>query len=232
MASHLMVLGIAILVDFILFRFISFTIGLLGLAFIIYYILKTLGLFFRSPSIYKGSFLDGIAFLKDYQGDFITNRAAFEEANNLIKTFKLDKNEKADENYEVIGIFYDKPGEVENSKLRYSVGIYKKNKGFPDQPPKDLESYCNSNNYNYVELPSANSLYSEWDYVNSFSLLLGIKSFYKLFKEKISDPQFKRSFKVSEKDGKIIIELYQKSKVIFYAPLFNVDKFRLYKKDK
>ena len=232
MANLLITVGIAVLVDLFIFKYISFYLGLLVCCGIIYHILKKIGIAFRSPSIFKGSFLDGVAFLKDYEGDFISDRKAFEEAKNIIKTFKLDKNEKVDDNYLVMGIYYDKPGEVENSKLRYSVGIYKKNKGFPDPPPKELGSYCNLHNYSFYEFPGANSLYSEWDYVNSFSLILGIKKFYEVIKAKLVDAQFKRSFGISEKDAKIIIELYQESKVLFYAPLFNVEKFKIHKQTK
>ena len=118
MANLLITVGIAVLVDLFIFKYISFYLGLLVCCGIIYHILKKIGIAFRSPSIFKGSFLDGVAFLKDYEGDFISDRKAFEEAKNIIKTFKLDKNEKVDDNYLVMGIYYDKPGEVENSKLR------------------------------------------------------------------------------------------------------------------
>ena len=200
---------------------------------ILVYALYILG-FLRSPTIFRGSFVEGIVFLKDYQGSYNKNMAAFEEAAKIIKTFKLDQEEKGKQKFGLIGIYYDRPGEVEESKLRCSIGIYQRNIGFPEKPSRELESYCNENNYYYAELPSASSIYGEWKYPTFFTLTLGIKKFFSKLKKSINDASFLKSYRLnSNMKFDIIIEVYESdSKVSFYVPYFNVDKFRLYKSDK
>ena len=230
--NPLIKIAILLLVDILIFRYIGVTFGVIGLLIISYRVLKLFG-FFRNPSFFKGSFCEGIAFLKDYQGPYFKNRKAFEDALNLIKTFKLNEPKDGKEKYVVIGIYYDKPGEVEESKLRYSVGIYQKNKGFPEKPPRELETFCNSNDYYYAELPNASSLYSSWEYSNVFAMITGITKFNSGLKKNLNNPDFKRTYRIKDSDCKIIVELYETdSTIAFYAPLLNVDKFKLYKKDK
>ena len=103
--------------------------------------------------------------------------------------------------FKKFGIYYDQPGEVEESKLRSSVGIYKKNMTkIAEQIPEDLEKYCESKGYIKNELPMADSLYSNWDYINVFSMMLGIAkylhrscvSFFNLSTIILSDIKFKR----------------------------------------
>ena len=230
--SVLLTLSICLAADFILFHFLGTIVGIIGLTLTIIYALNVFG-FLRSPSMFRGSFVEGTAFLKDYQGSYSNNRAAFEEAEKIIKTFKLNE-EKDKYKYGLIGIFYDRPGEVEESKLRCSIGIYKRNQGFPEKPPRELESYCTENNYYYAELPTATSLYGEWKYPTFFTLTMGIKKFYAKLKESIKDTSFLRNYRLnSNMKFDIIIQLYESdSKVSFYVPYFNVDKFRLFKGDK
>ena len=230
--NPLITILILLLVDFLVFKYIGVLFGVIVLLFIVYKVLKMFG-FFRNPSFFRGSFCEGIAFLKDYQGPYYKNRKAFEDASNLIKTFKLNEPGEGKEKYAIIGIYYDKPGEVEDSKLRYSVGIYQKNKGFPEKPPRELEAYCNSNGYYYEELPNASSLYSSWEYSNFFAMITGITKFNSSLKNNLNSPDFKRIYRLKDNDCKIIVELYENdSTIAFYAPVLNVDKFKLYKKDK
>ena len=97
---------ILLFVDFLIFKYIGVIFGVIGLLIIIFRVLKMFG-FFRNPSFFKGSFCEGIAFLKDYQGPYYKNRKAFEDALNLIKTFKLNEPKDGKEKYVIIGIYYD-----------------------------------------------------------------------------------------------------------------------------
>lgn len=216
------------IVDYFLFKF-GLYYGLFGLVIIIYQILRILG-FFRHPQISKASFCEGISFLKDYQGSYKNCGAGIEEALKIIKTFKLDEIKVK---YVVIGIFYDNPETVEESKLRYSIGIYQRNLGFAENPPRELESYCKDNNYYFAELPNANSIYGSWEYSNSFALMKGIDKFYSGLKTKLNDDSFLKTYRVKKGTKcETIVEVYEfDSKIAFYAPLLNVDKFNLYKKD-
>jgi len=218
-------IAIMFFVDLLIYKFLGFWLGLIGLGFVIYRTLSILG-FTRSPSFFRANFADGIAFLKDYQGPFYKNKAAFEDAANLIKTFKL-------KDYIIIGMYFDKPGEVEENKLRYSIGIFKKNKGFPEKPPEELERHCISNGYNYVELPDASSLFSSWEFSSSFTMMIGIQKFNTSLKKNLEDADFKRTYRIKDGACKVIIELYETESMIhFYIPLLNTDKFLVYKKDK
>ena len=213
---------ILISIDILLFYKFGFWPGIIGLPFIIWKILDIFGIT-RKITFSRGTFTTGMVFLKDYQGPYFKNKEAFAEAANLIKSFKL-------KDYIIIGIYYDRPGEVDESKLRYSIGIYKKNL---DKPDSSLESYCNSKDYYYAELPDSNCLYSSWDYSNLFAMMLGISKFNFGLKQKLKDADFKKTFRIKDTDCKIIVELYDNnSSIRFFAPLTNVEQFQLYKKDK
>ena len=213
---------ILISIDVLLFYKFGFLAGIIGLPIIIWRILLIFGIT-KKITFFKGPFIKGTVFLKDYQGSYYKSKPAFEEANNIIKSFNL-------QNYSIIGVYYDKPGETDESKLRYSIGIYKKNL---DKPDSSLESYCNSKDYYYAELPDSNCLYSSWDYSNLFAMMLGISKFNFGLKQKLKDADFKKTFRIKDTDCKIIVELYDNnSSIKFFAPLTNVEQFQLYKKDK
>ena len=209
-------------VDIYIFMNFGKLYGFLGLGVIIFRFLHIFG-FTRSPQIYRGAFSEGVAYLKDYQGSY-KNPEAYKEAAYLINTYKL-------KGFLVIGIFYDRPGEVPEEKLRSSIGIYRRNQGFPDPVPKEFESYCQTNNYYSVDLPMNSCIYSTWEFSNSFTLVMGIMKFYALMKKNLEDAMFRKMYKIKE-NPKVCIELYEsESKLEFYIPIANEDKFLVYKKD-
>ena len=216
------------IIDYFLFK-LGFYYGMFGLVIIIYQILRILG-YFRSPEISKASFCEGIAFLKDYQGTYSNSGTAFQEVSNIIKTFKLDEGKVK---YVPIGIYYDKPGVTEESKLRYSIGIYQRNLGFAENPPKELESYCKNKGYYFAELPNASSMYASWEYVNIFALIKGIRKFFIGLESKLNDESFLRTYRIKKGTKcETVVEVYEyESKIAFYAPLLNVEKFNFYKLD-
>ena len=209
-------------VDIYIFMNFGKLYGFLGLGVIIFRFLHIFG-FTRSPQIYRGAFSEGVAYLKDYQGSY-KNPEAYKEATYLINTYKL-------KDFLVIGIFYDKPGEVPEEKLRSSIGIYRRNQGFPDPVPKEFESYCQTNNYYSVDLPMNSCIYSTWEFSNSFTMVMGIMKFYALMKKNLEDAMFRKMYKIKE-NPKVCIELYEsESKLEFYIPIANEDKFLVYKKE-
>ena len=209
-------------VDIYIFMNFGKLYGFLGLGVIIFRFLHIFG-FTRSPQIYRGAFSEGVAYLKDYQGSY-KNPEAYKEAAYLINTYKL-------KGFLVIGIFYDKPGEVPEEKLRSSIGIYRRNQGFPDPVPKEFESYCQTNNYYSVDLPMNSCIYSTWEFSNSFTMVMGIMKFYALMKKNLEDAMFRKMYKIKE-NPKVCIELYEsESKLEFYIPIANEEKFLVYKKD-
>ncbi len=209
-------------VDIYIFMNFGKLYGFLGLGVIIFRFLHIFG-FTRSPQIYRGAFSEGVAYLKDYQGSY-KNPEAYKEAAYLINTYKL-------KDFLVIGIFYDKPGEVPEEKLRSSIGIYRRNQGFPDPVPKEFESYCQTNNYYSVDLPMNSCIYSTWEFSNSFTMVMGIMKFYALMTKNLEDAMFRKMYKIKE-NPKVCIELYEsESKLEFYIPIANEEKFLVYKKD-
>ena len=215
-----------IIIDLLSFKLGGFWFGIAATGIVVFRILSIIG-FTRSPVIYRGFFKDGICFTKDHLGSYSNLHEAFKEALKLIEQFKL-------KDYVVIGIYYDQPGEVEESKLRSSVGIYKKNMTkIAEKIPEDFEKYCESKGYIKNELPMADSLYSNWDYINVFSMMLGIYKFYNLLKQNLKDNFFKKQFRVDEKKIKVSIETYEANNIInFYVPFINGEKFMIFKKDK
>ena len=209
-------------VDIYIFLYVGRTWGFIGLGIILYRILHTLGIL-RSPKLFRGAFSEGVVYLKDYQGPY-NNPEPYKEALYLISAYKL-------QNFFLIGIFYDKPGEVPDDKLRCSIGIYRKNTGFADPVSKEFESYCETNNYYSAELPMAFCLYSSWDYSNSFSMMIGIKKFYDVLKRNLEDALFKKTYRI-QKNPKIVVELYSsESKLEFWVPTVDEDKFFVYRKE-
>ena len=209
-------------VDIYIFMNFGKLYGFLGLGVIIFRFLHIFG-FTRSPQIYRGAFSEGVAYLKDYQGSY-KNPETYKEAAYLINTYKL-------KGFLVIGIFYDKPGEVPEEKLRSSIGIYRRNQGFPDPVPKEFESYCQTNNYYSVDLPMNSCIYSTWEFSNSFTMVMGIMKFYALMKKNLEDAMFRKMYKIKE-NPKVCIELYEsESKLEFYIPIANEEKFLVYKKE-
>ena len=209
-------------VDIYIFMNFGKLYGFLGLGVIIFRFLHIFG-FTRSPQIYRGAFSEGVAYLKDYQGSY-KNPEAYKEAAYLINTYKL-------KGFLVIGIFYDRPGEVPEEKLRSSIGIYRRNQGFPDPVPKEFESYCQTNNYYSVDLPMNSCIYSTWEFSNSFTMVMGIMKFYTLMKKNLEDAMFRKMYKIKE-NPKVCIELYEsESKMEFYIPIANEEKFLVYKKE-
>ena len=214
--------AILFIVDIYIFWNFGKLFGFLGLGVILYRLLNTLGLI-RSPQTYRGAFSEGIVYLKDYQGSY-RNPEPYKEVSNLIKNFKL-------KDFQIIGIFYDKPGDVPEEKLRSSIGIYRRNQGFPDPVPKEFESYCQTNNYYSADLPMNSCIYSTWEFSNSFTMVMGIMKFYALMKKNLEDAMFRKMYKIKE-NPKVCIELYEsESKLEFYIPIANEEKFLVYKKD-
>ncbi len=213
--------AVLFIVDIYIFWNFGKLFGFLGLGVILYRLLNTLGLI-RSPQIYRGAFSEGIVYLKDYQGSY-RNPEPYKEVSNLIKNFKL-------KDFVIIGIYYDKPDEVEQNKLRYSIGIFKKKGSNKGKINKDFENYCNKNNFYHVEFPDTASICSSWKYSNFFSMMVGIAKFNQLIKKNLDDETFRNMHKITEKP-KIVIELYvNESDMEFYIPTANVDKFLVYRK--
>ena len=175
-------LCIFIAAEIYIFRNFGKLYGFIGLGILIFRFLQQLGII-RSIKIFRGGFNEGVAYLKDYKGSY-RNKAAFIEASDLIKKFNL-------KNFLVIGIYYDKPGEVKENDFRSSIGIYRKNIGFPEPIPEEVNIYLKNNNYYSVEFPMTTSIYSSWDYINKISMGLGIMKFYSLMKKNMSDDYFK-----------------------------------------
>ena len=216
-------ISLLFITNFLAFKIGGLWIGLISLCIVVYKILNIIG-YTRNPSIFKGSFQNGISFTKDYVGPYSQHKDAFLEATKLIETYKL-------KNFVVFAIYYDMPNTVEESKLKCSIGIYQKNF---DKVPEEFERYCEQNGYNKNELPNANSLYSSWEYINYSSMMIGINKFYKIMNYNLKDANFKRIFRVDESKIKVFIEVYEQpnSYMSFYIPLLNSEKFLIFKKDK
>ena len=216
--------GLSIILGLFLLLYKGLLFAIIPLAFGFYKILHALG-FIRNPEFFRGSFAEGIAYVKDYEDADI--QKAFIEASKLIRNFNL-------KDYVIIAIYYDKIKTVENEKQRSSIGIYRRSKTFPEKMPEEFERYCTENGYNEFELPTATSIYSQWFYYTSYTLMIGIQKFYSSLKSQRYNETFKRNMRIN--DPNLIttcVELYEyEEKISFYVPLLFRDNFMLYKNDK
>ena len=214
-----------LIINLLSFKIAGFWLGIVVTCIIIYRILTILGIF-RSPILYRAVFKDGISYTKDYLGLYSKQKKEFIEAAKLIETYKL-------KNFVVIAFYYDNPDKVEDNKLRSSIGIYRKNSKDNETVPEDFEKFCETHGYNKNELPKEDCLYSNWDYFNTLSMIIGYIKFYKLLNNKLKDDFFKKQFRVDEKKIKVTIEVYESHNkyMSFYVPL-NGDSFMIFKKDK
>ena len=174
-----------------------------------------------------GDWAQGLSYTKDYFGSYTQHKLAFAEASKLIKTFNL-------KGFVLIAIYYDKPGTMDDNKLRSSIGIYKRSRWSSEKISEEFEKYCEQNGYNKTELPDTSSLCCIWDYFNYDTMMIGVQKFYKLLDLKIRDDNFKKTFNIDENKTKISVEVYENidSNISFYVPLVNTENFMVFKKNK
>ena len=212
-----------ILINYLIFTYAGFWFGILALAISVYKILALFG-FIRNPIVYRASFLEGIAFTKDYIGPYDKLDAVFQEINQIKNKFKL-------KDFVPIAIYYDKDKTIEPNKRKSSIGLYKKKKG--NEISEEFNNYCIKNGFNKNELPNAVSLFSSWEYSSNYTMKMGIEKFNKIMEHNLKNENFLKTFRVNEKDIKVLIEVYENSSLInFYIPFKKVDEFLIFKKDK
>ena len=211
-------------VSFLMFKFYGITGGILGLIISLVKILYSLG-YMKSIKIFKRSFTKGIVFTKDYKGSYKNLQIAFNEVNTLKEKFHLDKS------YKIICFFYDNH-KVEESKKRSSIGLYKKQSSNDDKIDLNLEDFCKDKNNGFkitVFENSVPSLYSNWDFVNFFSMMIGIKKFYDELHDSLKNKYFRRNYKIENEDIKVCVELFESdSNMTFYVPLNQIDNFLIH----
>jgi len=212
--------------NYLVYHYSGIFLGLISSLIVIYKISYILGKT-RTPTIFLGSFQQGLSYTKDYFGSYTQHKGAFLEAKKLIEKYKL-------KDFVLIAIYYDKPGSMDDNKLRSSIGIYKRSKWSPEKIPEEFEKYCEENGYNKTELPDTSSLCCIWDYFNYNSMMIGIQKFYKLFEVKIRDGNFRKMYNIDENKTKISIEVYESidSYISFYVPLTNNENFMVFKKNR
>lgn len=216
--------AILLVVELIIFKFIGFIPGLIGLAIIVYRVANSIG-FTRPIKFYKCGFAEGTVYTKDYTGSYKTLGPKFEEIKKILEKFKLEKT------YSLISIYYDRPGknEVPEDKQRASIGIYKKKNTDFVHPNEELEKYVLENGFKKNQLPNSSSLFSDWYFVNFFSLIIGIKKFYKALETSLSDPIFKKDYKLKDDNIKVSVELYEPQGIVkFYIPTVNEEQFMIH----
>jgi len=218
-------------IDFCIFCKFGMNLGIIGLAIIIFRILRDVG-YLRNVTFAKGSIFEGIAFLKDYKCSFAYLEHAFKDASNMIDRFNLKEKNKE---FYVIAIYYDILTTKED-EMKCSIGIYQKNIGFEEKQKEELEQYCRENGYNKFELPTQSSLYSSWEIstiFNKISMFLGIRTFFASFKANIKNADFIKSYKLKEEKCNTVIQIIEHNKnITFSVPKIDETKFHFYAKDK
>ena len=210
-------------ISFAMYKFYGLPAGLLGLAISLGKILYSLG-YMKSVKIFKSSISKGTIFTKDYTGSYKNIYIAFQEAETLIHKFHLQND------YKVIALYFD-PETTPYNKKRACVGIYKKISTAEDKIDLNLEDFCKEpkNGFKISNFESTPALYATWDYVNNFSMLIGIKKFYAELHDSLKNKYFRKNYKIESEEVKVCIELYESnSSLKFYVPLSQQESFLIH----
>ena len=74
-------------------------------------------------------------------------------------------------------------------------------------------------------------IYSYYEVSNNFTMIIVISKFYSIMNKNLEDALFRKMYKIKE-NPKVTIELYQsESRIEFFIPIVNEDKFLVYKKE-
>ena len=210
-------------ISFAMYKFYGLPAGLLGLAISLGKILYSLG-YMKSIKIFKSSISKGTIFTKDYTGSYKNIHIAYKEAVTLIHKFRLGND------YKVIGLFYDSENTPDDKK-RACVGLYKKLVSPDDKVDLNLEDFCkdSKNGFKISNFESTPVLYANWDYVNTFSMLIGIKKFYAELHDSLKNKYFRKNYKIESEEVKVCIELYESDSCLkFYVPLSQYESFLIH----
>ena len=210
-------------ISFAMYKFYGLPAGLLGLAISLGKILYSLG-YMKSVKIFKSSISKGILYTKDYTGSYKNIHIAYKEAVTLIHKFRLGND------YKVIGLFYDSENTPDDKK-RACVGLYKKLVSPDDKVDLNLEDFCkdSKNGFKISNFESTPVLYANWDYVNTFSMLIGIKKFYAELHDSLKNKYFRKNYKIESEEVKVCIELYESDSCLkFYVPLSQYESFLIH----
>ena len=210
-------------ISFAMYKFYGLPAGLLGLAISLGKILYSLG-YMKSVKIFKSSISKGTIFTKDYTGSYKNIHIAYKEAVTLIHKFRLGND------YKVIGLFYDSENTPDDKK-RACVGLYKKLVSPDDKVDLNLEDFCkdSKNGFKISNFESTPVLYANWDYVNTFSMLIGIKKFYAELHDSLKNKYFRKNYKIESEEVKVCIELYESDTSLkFYVPLSQQESFLIH----
>ena len=227
MNPHLRII-ILLLINIACFYFGGFRAGIISLFIVIYRLLSIFGIT-TTPQIFQNHFKPGICYIKDYKGAYSSHVNEFIYVDKIIK-------EKNLYDFSIIALYYDNPQTVKEDKLRCSIGLYKiNNEGGNGLSPED-ERFLINDGFRKHELVDSKSLYICWNYINVFSMMIGIKKCYALLHKKMSNKRFMESFQIKEEQIKVSIEVYDNffgnKNIHFYVPFENGDKFLIYQKDK
>ena len=206
-----------------MYKFYGLSAGLLGLAISIGKILYTLG-YMKSIKIFKTSFSKGIVFTKDYTGSYKNIYIAFKEAETLIHKFRLGND------YKIIGLYYDND-KTPDDKKRACVGLYKKLVSQDDKVDLNLEDFGKdiNNGFKISNFEATPALYATWDFVNTFSMMIGIKKFYAELHDSLKNKYFRKNYKIESEEVKVCIELYESDTSLkFYVPLTQQESFLIH----
>ena len=216
-----------LIINICCFYFGGFRAGIISLFIVIYRLLSIFGIT-TTPQIFQNHFSSGICYVKNYTGSYSSHVDAFINVDKIIKEKNLN-------DFSIIGLYYDNPETVKEDKLRCSIGLYIKNEGGCSLSPED-EKFLINDGFKKHELVDSKSLYICWNYINVFSMMIGIRKCYALMRKKMKSKHFMESFQIKEEQIKVSIEIYDNfygnKNIHFYVPFENGDKFLIYQNDK
>ena len=203
---------------------------LLGLAVLIGigYIFTIKNNFLGDIDIIYSKLNEGIVYCKDFNGSYQKNGAAFQEMNNLIYKFRMEKKCK------LISLYYDNPNTCRKEKQRATIGIYKEKENEEDLCiDQEMEKYILENGFKKSIIKTTKAIVGNWKYDMSsgmISYLVGVKKFYDKYMKLLSEEAFQKKTGLSDKNPpKVSVEVFtDKDKVDFIIPYGEVDSLMIH----
>jgi hypothetical protein len=223
-------ISILLMINLACYHFGGFWPGVFSFFITFYRILSIYGIL-GTPQLFQTHFKSGICYIKDYTGSYKSHQDVFEYMCKILEEKNLN-------DFSLIALYYDEENKEKEKEQRCSIGFYIANEEEEEYKlNEELEKYLLiEEKFRKHILVYAKSIYCKWNYFNTFTMMIGIRKFYGLMKQKLKSRNFLESYNIKKEQFNVAIEVYENffgnKNIHFYMPFEKNDKFFLFGNDK